>query len=174
MITENVSTLKIHKLTQAQYDRELATGNIDDNAIYLTPDEGSNVVIENRALSSTTITESWDTASFTLADNKKLEDIFKLIIPYGLQGGSIIAERMSYSDNMVTMKILGINLDVPTGADQYLNLLFGEIEITIRDDGRVHVRLKTLWSQSLGVAEASRISSISLSSTNTSIAVYYK
>lgn len=39
MITENVSTLKIHKLTQAQYDRELAAGNIDENALYLTPDE---------------------------------------------------------------------------------------------------------------------------------------
>lgn len=39
MITENVSTLKIHKLTQAQYDRELAAGNIDENALYLTPDK---------------------------------------------------------------------------------------------------------------------------------------
>ena len=39
MITENLSTLKIHKLTQAQYDRELAAGNIDVNALYLTPDE---------------------------------------------------------------------------------------------------------------------------------------
>jgi hypothetical protein len=39
MITENLSTLKIHKLTQAQYERELAAGNIDENALYLTPDE---------------------------------------------------------------------------------------------------------------------------------------
>lgn len=39
MKTENVSTLKIHKLTQEQYDRELATGNIDETALYLTPDE---------------------------------------------------------------------------------------------------------------------------------------
>lgn len=39
MITENISTLKIHKLTQAQYDRELAAGNIDETALYLTPDE---------------------------------------------------------------------------------------------------------------------------------------
>lgn len=41
MKTTNVSTLKIHKLTQAQYDRELANGTIDENAIYLTPDEGN-------------------------------------------------------------------------------------------------------------------------------------
>ena len=39
MITENLSTLKIHKLTQEQYDRELASGRIDENALYLTPDE---------------------------------------------------------------------------------------------------------------------------------------
>jgi hypothetical protein len=37
--TTNVSTLQIHKLTQAQYARELANGNIDDNAIYLTQDD---------------------------------------------------------------------------------------------------------------------------------------
>lgn len=39
MITENLSTLKIHKLTQAQYERELEAGRIDPNALYLTPDE---------------------------------------------------------------------------------------------------------------------------------------
>lgn len=39
MIVENISTLKIHKLTQEQYDRELAAGNIDENALYLVPDE---------------------------------------------------------------------------------------------------------------------------------------
>ena len=39
MKTENLSTVKIHRLTQAQYDRELAAGNIDETAMYLTPDE---------------------------------------------------------------------------------------------------------------------------------------
>lgn len=38
MNTKNLSTLKIHKLTQAQYDRELAAGNIDETALYLTPE----------------------------------------------------------------------------------------------------------------------------------------
>lgn len=37
--TTNLSTLKINKLTQSQYDRELAAGNIDANAMYLTPAE---------------------------------------------------------------------------------------------------------------------------------------
>ena len=39
MITENLQTLKIIKLTQEQYDRESAAGNLDVNALYLTPDE---------------------------------------------------------------------------------------------------------------------------------------
>jgi hypothetical protein len=39
LITENISTLKIHKLTQEQYERELAAGNLDENALYLTPDD---------------------------------------------------------------------------------------------------------------------------------------
>lgn len=39
MKTENLlSTLNIHKLTQEQYDRELAAGRIDENALYLTPE----------------------------------------------------------------------------------------------------------------------------------------
>jgi hypothetical protein len=37
LITENLSTLKIHKLTQAQYERELEAGRIDPSAMYLTP-----------------------------------------------------------------------------------------------------------------------------------------
>lgn len=35
---ESLSVLKIHKLTQEQFDRESAAGNIDETAIYLTPD----------------------------------------------------------------------------------------------------------------------------------------
>lgn len=45
MITENLSTLKIHKLTQVQYEREVKAGNIDENALYLTPDEAIDLSI---------------------------------------------------------------------------------------------------------------------------------
>ena len=38
MITENLSTLKIHKLTKEQYERERLAGRIDETALYLTPD----------------------------------------------------------------------------------------------------------------------------------------
>lgn len=43
MITKNLSTLKIHKLTREQYERELNAGNIDTDAIYLTPDEAADL-----------------------------------------------------------------------------------------------------------------------------------
>ena len=35
----DLSTLKIHKLSKEQYERELAAGNINENEIYLTPDD---------------------------------------------------------------------------------------------------------------------------------------
>lgn len=40
MIIEKISNLKINKLSEAQYERELAAGNINENELYLTPDEG--------------------------------------------------------------------------------------------------------------------------------------
>ena len=48
MITENLSTLKIHKLTQEQYDRAVVAGNVDPTALYLTPSvgDGGNVPTE--------------------------------------------------------------------------------------------------------------------------------
>lgn len=47
MITENLSTLKIHKLNKEQYNREYANGNLDENALYLTPEEDGNVIVKD-------------------------------------------------------------------------------------------------------------------------------
>lgn len=38
MLTENLSTLKINRLTQEQYDTALTNGSINANELYLTPD----------------------------------------------------------------------------------------------------------------------------------------
>ena len=38
-VSEILQTLKIHKMTQEQYEQGLANGSLEDNAIYLTPDE---------------------------------------------------------------------------------------------------------------------------------------
>jgi hypothetical protein len=53
MIVENLPTLKINKMSQAQYNRELAAGNIDASALYLTPDE-SVTSIANGGTGATT------------------------------------------------------------------------------------------------------------------------
>ena len=44
MITENLSTLKINKLSKEQYDRALANNKIEANEIYLIPDDGAGNV----------------------------------------------------------------------------------------------------------------------------------
>ena len=66
MITENLSTLKIHKLSQAQYDRELASGNIDENALYLTPDE-NHTHDDLYSLGAKTASSSTNMNSYTTA-----------------------------------------------------------------------------------------------------------
>ena len=79
MITENLSTLKIHKLTQAQYDRELAAGNIDENALYLTPDDITNLqtVLDGKADTSHMHSSVTQSASgfMSKTDKTKLDNI---------------------------------------------------------------------------------------------------
>jgi hypothetical protein len=78
LITENLSTLKIHKLTQEQYDRALASGNIDANALYLTPEdspdwnasEGEDGYIKNRTHWVDYVDFEWSgTPLFSSAEN---------------------------------------------------------------------------------------------------------
>lgn len=77
MKTQNLSTLKIHKLTQAQYDRELAAGRIDENALYLTPDESidtySKSEIDNKLENiSFEVDSSLSTTSTNPVENKAI------------------------------------------------------------------------------------------------------
>lgn len=74
MITENLSTLKINKLSQTQYERELAAGRIDENALYLTPDDGNNEI--NDALSDHNInTNAHEDIRDELKDKLNTSDI---------------------------------------------------------------------------------------------------
>ena len=57
MITENVSTLKIHKLSKEQYDREVANGRLENNAIYITPDDGAELTVADISDLTATATE---------------------------------------------------------------------------------------------------------------------
>ena len=45
MITENLTTLKINKLTQKQYDTAKLNGNINDNELYVVPENNTSSII---------------------------------------------------------------------------------------------------------------------------------
>ena len=60
MVTENLSTLKINKLTRAQYETALAAGKINENELYMTIEEGSD------SLASTGYVDSMCEATATL------------------------------------------------------------------------------------------------------------
>lgn len=65
MKTENISTLKINKLTQTQYDREVENGNVEENALYLIPEiekvgELSNLKTSNKSSIVDAINELYD------------------------------------------------------------------------------------------------------------------
>lgn len=68
MITKNLSTLKINKLTQAQYERELAAGNIDEDALYLTPDDENYLPLTGGTLSGDVIITGDYDSKITLGD----------------------------------------------------------------------------------------------------------
>ena len=77
MITENLSTLKLNKLTQAQYDRELAAGTLERNALYLTPDEDidlSGYATTDQILYITNTYETKTNASAKLESAKQYTD----------------------------------------------------------------------------------------------------
>lgn len=44
MITENLSTLKINKLTREQYEAALEAGKINDNELYMIPEENADAL----------------------------------------------------------------------------------------------------------------------------------
>lgn len=52
--TEDLSVLKIYKLTQEEYEEALKNNTIDENALYLTPDEETS---SNESISEERINE---------------------------------------------------------------------------------------------------------------------
>lgn len=87
MNTENLSTLKIHKLTQEQYDRELDAGRIDENALYLTPDKEID-------LSSYATHEYVDTALANFSSGRTLTEHFEeeIMVLTSLQYGDTLPD----------------------------------------------------------------------------------
>ena len=93
MITENLSTLKIHNLTKEQYERELAAGRIDENALYLTPyEEADNTDIYS-------LIDDLTSRLNTLADcdDTTLDQISEIV--------AYIKSNKSLIDNITTNKV---------------------------------------------------------------------
>lgn len=98
MKTENLSTLKIHKLTQEQYDRELAAGRIDENAIYLTPDE--EIIFPVDSVNGKTGAVNLSASDVGAATEKYVDDS---IVTYSLSksGSKIVLTGSDGSTSMV-------------------------------------------------------------------------
>lgn len=65
MKKEDLSTLKINKLTQAQYDKALQEGRINENELYLTPDNvGVNGLPENAEFNSVRVRDESNNTDF--------------------------------------------------------------------------------------------------------------
>lgn len=108
MITENISTLKIHKLTQAQYERELNAGNIDSGAIYLTPDEGiissnGTIIPQNADLNTYTTYGNYysesSTKSKTIANCPITTSGFKMIVMHNYSNSCPIQMIFAYGNS---------------------------------------------------------------------------
>lgn len=84
MLTENLSTLKINRLTQEQYDREKASGTLDDTALYFTPEEKITVPTSLSQLSDDE-THRLVTDTEKTAWNAKA-DVFTIALSDGVNG----------------------------------------------------------------------------------------
>lgn len=91
MITENLSTLKIHQMTQAQYDRESKAGNLEAYSIYLTPDEAQSLNLVSSELEAV-INEA--------------EAVLKSTTTYAVNNGAKLIAEKSYR---VISNALGID-----------------------------------------------------------------
>jgi hypothetical protein len=132
LIKTDLSTLKIHKLTQEQYDRELEAGRIDENAIYLTPDEGIDLSalatkeeLAKKADSSDVPTKTSDLTNDSNFATQKSTTI--ILTSSGWSNGSY-----NVSIDMVTSNSLVFVAPDPNGHDAYSS---AGIRCTQQDEG---------------------------------------
>lgn len=118
MITENLSTLKIHKLTQKQYERELAAGRLDENALYLTPDEAVN----NGVSSWNDLTDK--PFEETVEGVKTLEEKF---IPNSIARTSDVEEALVEAKNDASNKAVVVLAEAQKYADEAITTRFDNL-----------------------------------------------
>lgn len=68
MIIENLTTLKINKLTKAQYEAAAAAGTLNNNELYMTEDPNvdlSDVALKPTITTATLLASNWDSTAKT-------------------------------------------------------------------------------------------------------------
>ena len=134
MITNNLSTLKIHKLSKAQYERELTAGRIDENALYLTPDEEAGLA-EGTLVYKGEITD--------IPANATKGDVYKLTQDIGNVTNISIVEN----GNLLTNLVANCELVEDSGEGCFYLSLFSSTDYEIPED------IKTLVFNILGTTE---------------------
>ena len=119
MIIENLSTLKINKMTQAQYDRELAAGNISATELYLTPDSAASDGLDGISI--------WAVDANSIAQGDTSINIVDIPVPSDykvkvgdlLLIGSELTRITSINSGVATFEYCNINLKGQDGNDGY-------------------------------------------------------
>lgn len=118
---QNLSTLKIHRLTQEQFDRESAAGRIEETAIYLTPDNYATKDYVDSHLSGGITRVITDTLP-----SEPSENIIYMIPSQNSTENNVYDEYMFFNDNgMLIPEIIGSTAVDLSG---YLPLSGGTIE----------------------------------------------
>jgi microcystin-dependent protein len=88
LITENLSTLKIHKLTNSQYEREKAAGRLDGAALYLTPEKKIAGIVHQYA--GANAPEGYVLCDGSFYDTNEYPELFDAIgFTYGEKGSGV-------------------------------------------------------------------------------------
>lgn len=124
MITENLSTLKINKLTQEQYEREKFAGRLDETALYLTPEKkiagivhqyaGANapegyVLCDGSYYSTDEYSELFDAIGFTYGEKEDGHTIFFAVpnltarVPVGVGSGYTLGSTGGEAKHTLTV-----------------------------------------------------------------------
>lgn len=134
MITENLDTLKINKLTQEQYNNALAAGKINENEIYLTPDE--DIIIDQAYNANSENAQSGIAVAEAIANSGYLPKTTYDNSTFTMNlEGSMGGEMETYiSDSVkVNAKYVSLNHEDPWETHNSFNINIGDKKVCIEN-----------------------------------------
>lgn len=125
MIIKNLEFLKIHKLTQEQYEREESAGNLDEDAFYLVPDSGDFVSFPTGAsvgqiLRISKITNDGKPIALESASSGKWRYLTRIETPEDVQEMTITQDSEGNLLNLSRVIIQGFITPNNHGVDGYI------------------------------------------------------